>query len=72
MPPRNLTNVSPIFHRNLTNLSSALADEATNPPMRTMRINVSNSFHDCVSILCLLAIESISVPCDCAGPFPGP
>jgi hypothetical protein len=52
---------------NFTNISSAITDEAKNPPTRAVRIDANKLFFMTVSPFGNLVIENISVVCDCAG-----
>jgi hypothetical protein len=44
VPATFATGISPIAHLNLTNVSSAITDEAEDPPMRTIRIDANKLF----------------------------
>src|SRR5260370_39579593 len=44
VPATFATGISPIAPLNLTNVSSAITDEAKDPPMRTIRIDANKLF----------------------------
>src|SRR6266404_1283107 len=44
VPATFATGISPIAHLNLTDVSSAITDEAKDPPMRTIRIDANKLF----------------------------